>query len=75
MPRDTQRQVRFASHLEPPFTDAEDARYTWQREQALPDEEGHVYPTFTKLCFMLIGVISLFSSAIIAVYFIFKGSG
>ena len=65
------RKVRFASRLEPPFTEADDERYFWRRFQA---EEGEnvIDQEFVKLCTMLFGVILIFVVVIIAVYFIFK---
>lgn len=73
MPRDTHRKVRFASYLAPPFTDAQDARYAWQREQSRPEEEEKEPLSIFKLCFMLLGVVILFAGGILAVYFIFRG--
>lgn len=65
--------MRFASHLEPPFTDADNERYFWRRFHA---EEGDsaVDRECVKLCLMLFSIIVIFVAAILAVYFIFKAN-
>lgn len=68
------RNVRFASRLEPPFTDADDERYFCQRFQS-EEEESPFDREFVKLCILLFAIIAIFSASIIVIYFVFKGHG
>ena len=68
------RKVRFASHLEPPFTDADAERYFWQQFH-VEEEESHFDRELLKLCILLFGIIAVCSVSIIVIYFAFKDHG
>jgi ABC-type phosphate transport system permease subunit len=63
--------VRFASHLAPPFTDAEDERYFWRR-RAQSEEGAETHDSFFKLWMLFFCVIIIFIAAILILYFILK---
>jgi hypothetical protein len=63
------RQVRFASRLEPPYTDTDDETYFRKRTRSASDEVDH---EFLCVCGTILGVLAFIALVIIIVFFALK---
>ncbi len=64
-----QREVRFASHLEPPYTDTDDETYFRKRTRSASDE---VDRDFLCTCGVILGVLAGVALIIMIAYFALK---
>ncbi len=64
-----QREVRFASHLEPPYTDTDDETYFRKRTRSESDDTEH---EFLCVCGVILGVLAFIALVIVIAYFALK---
>ena len=65
----SQREVRFASRLEPPYTDTDDETYFRKRTRSASDDIDH---EFFCTCGFILGVLAVIALIIIIAYFALK---
>jgi hypothetical protein len=68
-PEDTQRHVRFASHLDPPYTDMDEETYFRKRTRSASDEDGNICLHACGLILLAIAIVVLI---VLVAYFALK---
>ncbi len=65
------REVRFASHLEPPYTDMDDETYFRKRYRSRSGSDDVDYDCL-RICAVVLGILTVVALAIMIAYFALK---